>query len=489
VDRQQGDKEGNLQEKDQVVESRDLTGASARGAALGLLLSLLFCVGCGSVATQKGFYEPITAELKNGDFHSAAQRIEAAKAKDKYKKKDRFLYYVDAGLAYHYASLFDTSNQRLTQAEDAADELFTRSISRAATSLLLNDNVLEYAGEDYEILYTNLVMALNYMAQDDFDGAFVEVKRANEKLNLLEQKYADASRRFGEGSSNDEEQVEIEYSAKKVRFNNDAFARYLSMHVYAADGKMDDARIDYDLLRSAFKEQPHIYDFEVPEVKYYSEDKSILSVVALVGLSPVKEALNLRIRTDKDLDLVQVLYTDPWRKDSEYGHLPMPISEDYYFKFSIPEMVARPTEINRIRVYSNSELMGELQLLEDVAKVTEETFQAKKWLVYLRTVARAVVKGLAAHKAKEKVDTGGVGGWLKKAAVDVATDVLENADLRCSRLLPGRIYVGDFEVEPGTYDLEIEFLDSNGHVVSAQELKGYQVLEKGLNLVEAVSLK
>ncbi|UCB53013.1 MAG: hypothetical protein JSV10_02680 [Candidatus Zixiibacteriota bacterium] len=472
-----------------MVKLRDLAPASVKGAVFGLLLSLLLSVGCGSVTTQKGFYEPITADLENSNFEAAARRIEAAKAENKYKKKDRFLYYVDAGLAYHYASLFDTSNQRLTQAEDAADELFTKSVSRAATSLLLNDNVLEYAGEDYEILYTNLIMALNYMAQDDFDGAFVEVKRANEKLNLLELKYADASRRFQEGSQDDEEKVEIEYSAKKVRFNNDAFARYLSMHVYAADGKMDDARIDHELLRSAFREQPHIYDFDVPDITYYSEDKSILSVVALAGLSPVKEALNLRIRTDKDLDLVQVLYTDPWRKDSEYGHLPMPVSEDYYFKFSIPEIVPRSSRISRVRVFSSSEFLGELQLLEDVARVAEETFQAKKSLIYLRTVARAVAKGLAAHKAKEKVDSGGVKGWLKKAAVDVATDVSENADLRCSRLLPGRIYVGDFEVEPGTYDLEIEFLDENGDLVSAQELKGYQVLKKGLNLVEAVSLK
>ena len=130
-----------------------------------------------------------------------------------------------------------------------------------------------------------------------------------------------------------------------------------------------------------------------------------------------------------------------------------------------------------------------MQLLEDVARVAEETFQAKKSLIYLRTVARAVAKGLAAHKAKKKVDAGGVEGWLKKAAIDVATDISENADLRCSRLLPGRIYVGDFEIEPGTYDLEIEFLDENGDVVSAQELKGYQVLKSGLNLIEAVSLK
>ena len=456
--------------------------------AVNLLLCLFLFVACGSVATKKGFYEPITADLKDDNFDSAVSKIEAAKADKKFGKKDRFLYYLDAGLAYHYASRFDTSNQRLTLAEDAADELFTKSVSRAAASLMLNDNVLEYAGEDYEILYTNLCKALNYIAKGDFDGAFVEIRRANEKLNLLEQKYADVSQRFQEGSLDDTVRVNVDYKAKKVRFNNDAFARYLSMHMYSTEGKMDDARIDYDLLHQAFREQPHIYDFEVPNVKYFSEGKEIMSLVALAGLSPVKEALNLRIRTDKDLDLVQVLYTDPWRKDSEYGHLPIQVSEDYYFKFSIPQIISRTSQVSRIRVFVDSELMGELQLLEDVAKVAEETFQAKKSLIYLRTVARAVAKGLAAHKAKKKADTGGLGGWLKKAAIDVGTDISENADLRCSRLLPGKIYVGDFEIEPGTYDLTIEFLDANGHLISAIDVYEYRVLKNTLNLIEVFSL-
>jgi len=470
-----------------VVKLVDLSSKGTKGAATGLLLCLFLSVGCGSVATKKAFYEPITADLSNDNFDAAVQRIEAAKADNKYKKKDRFLYLLDAGLAYHYASRFDTSNAKLTQAEDAADELFTKSISRASASLLLNDNVLEYAGEDYEILYTNLIKTLNYIAQDDFDGAFVEVKRANEKLNLLELKYADASQRFKQGSLDDTVRVDMDYQAKKVRFNNDAFARYLSMHMYSTEGKMDDARIDYDLLRSAFVEQPHIYDFEIPNIKHFSKDKEILSVVALAGLAPVKEALNLRIRTDKDLDLVQVLYTDPWRKDSEYGHLPMPVSEDYYFKFSIPQIIPRSSQVSRIRVFADSELIGELQLLEDVAKVAQETFEAKKSLIYLRTVARAVAKGLAAHKAKKKADTGGLKGWLKKAAIDVGTDISENADLRCSHLLPGKIYVGDFEIEPGTYDLTIEFLDVNGDLISATDIHEYRVFKNALNLIEVFS--
>lgn len=288
--------------------------------------------------------------------------------------------------------------------------------------------------------------------------------------------------------ADDSNRVEIDYKAEDVRFNNDAFARYLSMHIYAADGKYDDARIDYDLLQRAFREQPHIYDFAVPEVKYLSENKSILSIVSLVGLSPVKEALNLRIRTDKDLNLVQVLYTDPDRKDSEYGHLPMPISQDYYFKLSIPEIIPRPSIINQIRISIGGQPVGRLQLIEDVGRVAEETFEAKKSLIYLRSVARALIKGLTTHNAKKKADSGGAGGWLKKLAIDVATDVSENADLRCSRLLPGRIYVGDFEIDPGVYDLTIEYLDGNGRVVNSEIVEGYKVLKQGLNLIESFAL-
>ena len=456
--------------------------------AIALLSCLLLFVGCGWVATQKGFYDPIASELGKGDFQKAVEAIETAKAHHKYGQKDRFLYYMDAGLANHYASHFDTSNAKLTQAEYASDELFTKSISRAIGSFILNDNILEYDGEDYEVLYANLIKALNYMNADNFDEAFVEVKRANEKLNLLEQKYADVSKQLKQSSTVDSSEVNLDYTAKKVRFNNDAFARYLSMHMYSVEGKMDDAKLDYNLLRQAFAEQPHIYDFDPPQVRYFSKDKAILSVVGLTGLSPAKEPLNLRIRTDKDLDLVQILYTGPDGEDTHYGQFSIKISEDFYFKFSIPQIVPQTSQVSRIRVSADSVFIGELQLLENVSLVAQETFEAKKSIIYLRSVARAIAKGLATHKAKGKADTGGLVGWLKKAAIDVGSDISENADLRCSRLLPGRIYVGDFEIEPGTYDLTIEFLDERGALVSTTKILKYKILRNGLNLVEGFSL-
>lgn len=441
------------------------------------------------MSTRKGFYDPITAELQNDNFAAATSGLEAALDDGKFQHKDRLVYYLDAGLAYHYADQYDTSNARLAQAELAAEELFTKSISKAALSLVLNDNALEYAGEDHEVLYSNLVSALNYINLGDIENAFVEVRRANLKLEQLDRKYAEAAAVLNRGRVNDTTQPQLTYEPDPVRFYNSAFGRYLSMHMYASQGKWDDARIDHEFIENAFREQPFIYDFPMPEVAYRADGGAILSIVAFAGLAPVKEAFNLRIRTDKDLDLVQVLFTDDEGNESQYAHFPMPIGDDFYFKLAIPRLVDRVSTISHVNVYASGEYLGRLQLIEDVGNVAKETFRAKRSLILVRSVARAVVKGLAGHRAKKKADTGGIEGWLKKAAIDVVSDVTENADLRCSRLLPDRVLVGDFVLAPGTYDITIEYVDGSGAIVGGQSYGQYQVLERGLNMVQAVSLK
>jgi hypothetical protein len=449
-------------------------------ALFRVILPVLLIAGCGSVATQTKIYIPVTDELKSGHYQVAVDKFE--KSKKKFAEKDRFLYYLDSGALYHYAGNHDSCIARLTLAENSSEELFTKSISRAATSLLLNDNILEYAGEDYEVLYANLLKALSFASLGNYEDAFVEIKRANLKLGLLEQKYLGAAAILNRDKPSGA--PDSAYQPKNVRFSNDAFARYLSMHMYAAMGKMDDARIDSAFLVEAFATQPHIYNFPMPAVSYESDSGAVLSIVGLVGLSPVKDALNLRIRTDKDLDLVQVLYTDSENQDSEYGHLPWPVDADYYFKFALPKLSRRSTEVGSIRVYAGDSLIGELALLEDIGTVAEETFEAKKSLIYFRSVARAIVKGLTTHKLKEKVDSGGFEGWLKKAAVDVGSDISENADLRCARFLPGKIMVADFSVPPGKYDIRLEILDLDGHLIAEETQASFPVIAGGFNLLQ-----
>jgi hypothetical protein len=261
------------------------------------------------------------------------------------------------------------------------------------------------------------------------------------------------------------------------------------LHMYAADGKFDDARIDHDYLTDAFRTQPHIYKFPMPDVIYRSDNDAIMSIVALVGPAPIKEALSLRIRTDKDLEVVQILYDDPANKGAEFGMLPVNVSEDYYFKFALPQVIQRPSQVAVVEVVIDGAPIGSLQLIEDVGVVAQETFEMKKTLIYVRSVARAIVKGLAAHKLKKRADTGGLEGWLKKAVIDVGLDLTENADLRSTQFIPGRILVGDFVVSPGRHSVVLRYMSADGielnravHETSEVAPSGWRLLQSALPL-------
>jgi len=282
----------------------------------------------------------------------------------------------------------------------------------------------------------------------------------------------------------------VAYEPDKLEFNNSAFARYLSMHIYAADRSFDDARIDYDHLHEAFATQPHIYEFSPPDVTYAIDGEGVLSVVGLIGLAPVKEALNLRIRTDENLHLLTVIYSDSSAENSVFANYPLPDNVgDFYAKLSIPQLVPRSSEVAAIRVIADSIVVGELGLLEDISQVAATTYRTKQGMVLWRTVVRTIAKTLAASAIKNEIDDGGVAGWLGKLATDVAYDLSESADLRCAHLLPGRVFVGDFPVPVGTYDLAIEFLTADGSVIERRYHSGVTVRDGAFNFVRAICLR
>ena len=106
-----------------------------------LLISLVVLLfSCSSMMTMKQQFKGVNAKIAQHDYAGALALLE--KSKDKYyEAKDRVMYYLDAGMLSHYAGLYEQSNEYLTKAEYAIEELFTQSISKAAVSLMLNDNI------------------------------------------------------------------------------------------------------------------------------------------------------------------------------------------------------------------------------------------------------------------------------------------------------------------------------------------------------------
>lgn len=423
-------------------------------------------------------------DVSLGQYDSAVKKIEKARKDKIYLEKDRVLYYLDKGALLHYQGQFAASNEALDRADRGMEELFTKSIGRTAASFMLNDNVIDYYGEIYENIYVNIFKALNYVSLGDLNAAYVEIKRINEKLVVLDDKYGKMVKELNKSAEN-----KISIEKKALRFYDDALAHYLSYLIFLADNEADDARISYNKISEAFQSQPDVYTFVMPGFldSFQENPGNKLRVLAFVGNAPRKQAVGAKITTYENL----ITVTDLGNFLPDHQMIFPGVKEGWHFKFAFPSMKARGTSISQVRVKADGNYLGELQQLEDISKVAINTFETKKNIIYFKTLARTVTKGILAVEAKarlkKEMKTNDLMGALLDAAVDAGVDATENPDLRTSRMFPHASLIGEFSLEPGTYHIEIEFYNANGMIVQKKDYPGFRVDNK-LNLIEAVSL-
>ncbi len=459
-----------------------------RGYWIALLLPILLMIGCG--APKKELRE-IEKKLEDRQFDAASKQVEEIKEKT-YSHKNRVLFYLDAGMVHHYDRNWDKSNERLEEAERAIEDLFTESVTRAAASYILNDNVKEYDGEDYEDIYLNVFKSLNYLGKKEFDGAFVEIRRINNKLNLLEDKYKKLADEYNK-SKDSKAKVEVGHN----QFHNSALGRWLSMLIYRAEGDIDNARIDLNAIDDAWKNQRHIYNFSKPKFDHYLDitDKARIDIIGFIGKSPEKKAHTLYIHTENNLIVFATTAEDEDGRETMTNLAPIQwpgIEQGLHFKFELPFFEPRGTIVRSVRVFIDDKQAGQLELLEDMEKVAIETYAVKKPLILMKTLTRTIVKGLIAHEGKKQMDKeidNPLLAFGARLATDIAVDATEQADLRLSHFFPAKVMVNEFEVEPGEHHVVLEYRGAGGNLLYTHDM-GTKNFEKGqLNLLESYYLK
>ena len=458
---------------------------------LGLVAALALLGGCANLRTDKTQYTGTETMLAKGDYPAAIAQIEAAKEKA-YAYKDRVVYYLDIGMLHHWNKEYGKSNEYLEKAEQAIDENFTKSLTRSASSLILNDNALAYAGEDYEDIYLNAFKALNYLALGRNDEAFVEVRRINLKLQQLEDKHAKMARKLSEA-----EEAHEEFKPGKSHFQESALGRYLSMLLYRNDLKWDDVRIDLEKIQKGWKLMPDIYDFKQPDFGASTEKvykpKARLNVIAFSGMSPDKKASTFSIFTEENVIVLAGTAENYLGKQDLSGLSIIPwngVEPGYNFKFQLPYMQKRPTKVDRIELEITGVPAEQLHRIESIENVAIETFSIKKPLIYLKTLTRAVVKGLATQKTTEQMTQNMDGGaaFLTRIATSIAVMQTENADLRLSRFFPANAAIREVHLEEGTYDIKVNYYSPGGTLLYTDERPGVTVEAGTLNVLESAYL-
>ncbi|GHV96267.1 hypothetical protein AGMMS50293_25870 [Spirochaetia bacterium] len=430
-----------------------------------LSLVLLLVLSCAST----GSFTKLDSAVERTHYAESIELLEEKKYSLYSAEKDSVLYFLDKGMLSHYAGQYEESSALLESGERAIETAFTKSVSRDIGSYLLNDNMLEYPGEDYEDIYINTFNALNYYHRGEIEDALVEIRRMNNKLAYLATKY-DLLVSELQQKALEEKLTQIPANPNApAKFTDSALARYLGMLFYRADGLYDDARIDNEWLRLAFANAPQVYKHSPPSSianeLNIPKGKARFNIIAFSGLSPVKRSMEMRI--------------------------PLPGSR--WVKIALPELEHRRSEVTRIEAAFDHGESFNLELLEDLNAVAGETFKTRKNIIYLKSIIRATVKGLSSSvldsAAKEAGgETGAILGLLS-FITQIFAETSEQADLRISRYFPARAYVGGINLEPGVYSFTIKYYGGNNREITSLRYTDMPIAENVLNLAEAVCLK
>jgi hypothetical protein len=404
--------------------------------------ALLFMMGCGS---SYSLYQEVESDITGGRYLKAAGTVR--ENADEYGDKSSVLYKLDMGVVYHYAGLSDSSTNYLLSAEEEIDDLYTKSISLAAVSMVLNDNVLPYEGEDFEKALINIFLALNFAEAGQPDEALVEARKVDLKLRELGRKY--------DGEN---------------KYKEDAFSRYLAGALYEDAGEINDAFISYKLAHEAYQTYETQYGIPAPsfllddlvrtatamsftdEVERYvaaggkphdrraSPFGSVI-VIAYAGKGPIKRQVRPQVSIPDDEGTIHT------------------------FQIALPEFQVRYMQPRRYYVeVEGADSVGgvaEMELVENVNALAAQSLEDRLGLIYLKSGGRALLKFLAAEAAKSelKKNESEAVNIFGSIAIDILVAATEQADLRCWRTLPAEFLMTRLNLPPGEHRVRISTSD------------------------------
>lgn len=395
-----------------------------------LLLFVLITSGCVSTYNKK--MVSVKADVKAANYKKALSNFEKTGIQN--QERNSLLYHLEAGLLYHLAGNYEKSNQFLENAEWISDELYTKSISGEAASLVTSDNILPYRGETYEYLFTNYYKLLNYLYIGSLEDALVEVRRINHKLSLFKK--------------------------------DDAFMHYLTAMLYQHNIQDSDAFIEYKKAYNAYKKS------KIKFPKQLSKDISVFCKES--GFSRCKEfpkkILNTYSASREYSSVVFIVETGfiP-NKSEERVEAAIPqnyrkkhaerFKDIYYLTVSLPKYTPLPDKIDRVSVNLNGKTY-KIYMVDDIGAVAEMTLDEKKPKILAKAIARAVTKYIAYKSVKGKKPDA-----LKRllsTSVNVLGAATENADTRSWLMLPNRIFLSRQYLAPGEYSFSLNLKSQKG---------------------------
>lgn len=423
-------------------------------------------------------------------FEEIQTNLETGKPQDAYNlleknapKKPDIPYNFELALTAHYADLFTQSSKAFEQAELLAEERFTKSVSTEALSLITTDQLRPYAGTRYERLLGHYYHALNYIYLKKMDEALVECRRAT---NLIQ---------YFKGEDD------------KYDFFSAGLLAHFSGILFEAVGEWNDAFISYRQAEEYYNNSSRITAVPIPNdighslvrlsrklnftdeferyKKQYGESPSLpknygeLILFYETGYVPRKQEENIVfpiLKTDKfgegdDKDTAKFART----LRSREGMVVEDIKLEYLLRIAMPVIRSKRPRFSDLKVSvdkynANGVLVGDIEIM------AIETHIAKRPIILIRTLVRALGKYLIFRKANKENKIAG-------ALVNLAGVVTESADTRSWQTLPNQIYMVRMPLPEGNHRLKLSFLNRNGQVIRTENIPDVEIKSNRIEIL------
>ncbi|PID62832.1 MAG: hypothetical protein CSB44_03025 [Gammaproteobacteria bacterium] len=357
-------------------------------------------VGCAS----SGSLDTARDQFLHGSHDEALRTLSEADV----AQRDQLLLYLERGLIAQAAGDYDQSIDAFARADEIIDELDYLSVGDTGSALLVNDSLSRYRGEYAERLWLNTHQMMNFLLAGRPEGAAVEARRA---LPLFK-KHGDV-------------------------LDADVFTRALMALSFEAAGQYDSAGVEWRRLRKQQGKTP---------AQGGDASANIASTAGSNGGNT---------RSPDDAELILFIRT---------GLIPRKISS--HLLVGATDQIAFPGYIKtydttpRVSIHEpdtgNDSLPIDLWQ-SDFAALARASLDKRGAAIVARQAARVALK----HEIGNQI------AGEDEVAGDIARlllFILERADTRSWRTLPGAMTLVRLRLPPGDHELLLE-LEGHGIAV------------------------
>lgn len=416
-----------------------------------LMLCLSGCAVNSLFVSYPAQMAPIKQQLNSNQPQKALSTLKETVGNN--SGNDSLLYHQEAGRLAQINGDFSTSKKYYAkaiadyQAFDDKAIISASNIGSSAGSLILNDNAIPYQGAGFERIMLHQYQALNYLFEKDYQGALVEVRRANALQTVEQEKYRQSQQNIAQ-MDNGQVNTEIDKLNEQVKDASNSFINAYSYYItgllYELSGQSNDAFIDYRKAAQLSPSNPYLKQtllrlaktLAMPQYKQFQQQWGKAEF-------PASNEGQLILIVERGFVPEKQEFTVPIRVEGHWQRITLPT-------YSAKNKAVSPAYIQGLGKPLTAAPIANI----DTLAITALTEQMPS--ILLRQAGRAYTKAELNQSVAEKNPSDS----FAVVAMEIFNLISEQADRRSWLTLPKQAQIATSYLKAGRYPL---ILDNNAH--------------------------